>query len=188
MPRTLKLHCNGALLVFVRLTALPARGARSAAQRVKRKPGSAHADARNKRDSRACKHFHARLCKQHPTYRFSLSHTKHWAVFAGARGSVGVDAESALEPVTPCMLQLLCASGLEYAWASAPSADQAARGLDLWLAKEAMFKSTQNFRKHFDPATICVRNALGWRRGLRFLGRCGLRVALCKLPAATGQR
>lgn len=180
MNRLLRLRRFGVLIVVARLTALPTRPAQFNRAAARRDCARRIVDGPCRRERWACALLKARLQKAHPRLCFSLSHTSDWAVLVGAQQRVGVDAESAREHLTLAMLRLITAHPREYAFAAQTSA----RGLDLWLAKEAAFKSAQNFNARFEPSEHSVRTERGWRTGLYFLTIAGLRIAVCKTYGA----
>lgn len=107
-----------------------------------------------------------------------MSHTQNHVVIALARTAIGVDAERSTESVSTNLVALMAANSHEADWASR----SVTRPIQLWLAKEARFKTAANYCASFDPLAISVRDEFGWINGIRFECVLGLQIAIAFGP------
>ncbi len=172
------LRHRGYTLTVARIAALPYRRAYAKLTLVQRRRATQFSSAKLRRSYLACKGLQQQLRQRKPKYYFSMSHTSKWVVIASAARRIGVDAERSGEKILLDLVKLIAANRYEANWAAADRPESSMRGLLLWLAKEAQFKSAGNFQAHFDPQTIPVYGAAGWHRNLVFARVLGLQIAV----------
>jgi len=137
---------------------------------------------KRKREFLACKGLQADLQRKHPQHHVSLSHAHGWGIFALALKPLGMDAENQHEHISEAMLQLIVANAEEASWARPDGTFCAARALDLWLLKEALFKATASLTATFDPAKCIVYAGNRWLIAAKIVTRRGLRIAVLSRP------